>query len=202
MKPINCIVGRAACYAGANVDTDQIVPARFLSRPRSAGYGLTLFHDARFDDNGNERPAFVLNRTEFRDAKIIVAGHNFGCGSSREQAVWALQDYGVECVIAVSFSDIFRNNALENGLLPVCMTQSDVSDLHRCVNAMAPCDIEVDLAAQRVVGPDGAAHGFDFDAVEKRALMQGQSKIDATLTLSSEIDSFERQYRNQHPWLT
>ena len=127
MKPVNLICGRAAPYPGSNVDTDEIVPARYLFRERRDGFGDTLFRDLRFDEAGNERASFVLNQSKYRNPAVLVAGSNFGCGSSREHAVWALFDYGIAAVIAPSFGDIFRNNALQNGLLPIVLPEAAVS---------------------------------------------------------------------------
>jgi len=200
MRPVNRVQGRAAVLPDANVDTDQIVPGRFMHRDRRDGFGDVLFRDLRILADGSECADFPLNAPRYRDAKVLVAGVNFACGSSRECAVWALLDYGIECVVAVSFSDIFRNNAIENGLLPVVLAPGDVADLQASVARMAPCDVVVDLGAQRVTGPTGAVYGFAFDPYAKAALSKGQSKVDATLQYRGAIDAFERDYRERFPW--
>jgi 3-isopropylmalate dehydratase small subunit len=200
MVPVSCVAGSAAPYPGSNVDTDEIVPARYLYRERRAGFADTLFHDLRFDETGRERADFVLNRPEYRGAKILVTGQNFGCGSSREHAVWALLDYGIACVIAVSFGEIFRNNALENGLLPVVLADEAVAELHRSLARARRRNITIDLEAQRVTSPTGATYHFEIDYHAKRNLQSGCSKIDATLARIADIDSFERRYRKAFPW--
>ncbi len=201
MKPVDYIHGRAASYPPTNVDTDQIIPARFLYIDRRAGYERTFFHDLRLDALGVERPDFVFNLPEYRAPKILIAGPNFACGSSREQAVWAVLDYGIECVIAPSFSDIFRANAVENGLLTVTLAAAAVQELHDAVRGAAPCDMTVELNAQRIIGPDQRRYAFDFDRSAKHMLLNGESRIDATLTRRSEIDAFEREYVQRFPWI-
>lgn len=200
MRPVSHICGRAAPYLKSDVDTDEIVPARFMPRDRSDGFGDTLFHDLRLDENGDERAGFVLNQSEYRNPAVLVAGQNFGCGSSRECAVWALQDHGIGCVIAMSFGDIFRNNALENGLLTVVLPADAVVELQDCVRNAAPCEVAVDLEARSVSGPTGTTYTFDFDPHAARNLLKGLSKIDATLARGVEIDAFERRYRERFPW--
>jgi 3-isopropylmalate/(R)-2-methylmalate dehydratase small subunit len=200
MKPVTRIRGRASPYPVSNVDTDQIVPARFMYRNRSDGYGDTLFHDLRLDAQGNKRADFFLNRSEYEGPKVLVSGQNFGCGSSRESAVWALHDHGVECVIAPSFSDIFRNNALENGFLTVVLSEDAVVELQSSITNAAPCNVEVDLSTQLVTGPTGVVYPFEFDAHAKQNLLNGLSKVDATLGRRAEIDAFTHRYRQQFPW--
>lgn len=200
MRPVSRIYGRATPYLNSNVDTDQIVPGRFMYRDRRDGFGDTLFHDLRLGENGDERADFVLNQSKYRNPTVLVAGQNFGCGSSRECAVWALLDHGIGCVIAMSFSDIFRNNALENGLLTVVLPVNAVVELQDSVRDAAPCEIAVDLEAQSVTGPTGNTYTFDFVPHAKRNLLKGLSKIDATFARSAEIDAFERCYRERFPW--
>ena len=201
MKAVSRISGRAMFLRAANIDTDQIIPARFLHIDRRDGFAHTLFHDLRLDETGRERADFILNRSEFRNASVLVAGPNFACGSSREQAVWALLDYGVGCVIAPSFSDIFRNNALENGLLAIVLGEPEVARLQQVIEEAAPCDVVVDLEAQSISAPGGLTYTFAVDAHAKRRLLVGLSKIDLTLGQLPAIEAFEKRYRERFPWL-
>ena len=200
MKPVNLISGKAAPYPGSNVDTDEIVPARYLYRDRKDGFGDTLFRDVRFDETGKERASFVLNQSKYRDPAVVVAGSNFGCGSSREHAVWALLDCGIDAVIAPSFGDIFRNNAFQNGLLPIVLPEVAVSELLRAVTDSEIPNVTIDLEAQSVAGPEGSKYTFEIDPQVKSNLLAGRSPIDKTLALQSEIDQFERRYREAFPW--
>ena len=200
MEPVNRIAGRAVAVPVGNVDTDQIVPARFLYRKRREGFADTLFHDLRADADGRARADFALNRPENEGAAILVALDNFGCGSSREHAVWALWDAGFRSAIAISFGDIFRNNAIENGLLPVVLAEAEVRQLMAVLESGAGAELVVDLPAQRVTLPDGRRFSFDFDPAAKENLLLGRGKIDATLALASEIDRFEQAYRDTYPW--
>ena len=187
--------------AVANVDTDQVTPARFLWRPRRDGYAKILFHDLRFDDAGAEKPGFILNRPEYRDAKILVAERNFGCGSSREHAVWALHDYGFRAVIAPSFGDIFFNNSFKHGLLPVVLPEPRVKDILAALAASPGARMTVDLEAQKVVGPDGVTDSFAIDPFRKRLLLEGLDDIGFTLGHQDEIAAFERAYERELPWI-
>src|SRR5215813_1827103 len=163
MEPFKPLQAVAAPLAVPNIDTDQIIPARFLWRKRSEGWGHLLFNDLRFKDDGSPRPQFVLNRPEYRNAQILVADRNFGCGSSREHAVWALYDYGIRTVIAPSFGDIFFNNSLQNGLLPIVLPAERVEALRTMLEQAPGTRLSVDLAAQIVAGPDGAIDRFEID---------------------------------------
>ena len=200
MKRVNLISGKAAPYPGSNVDTDEIVPARYLYRDRRDGFGDTLFRDLRFDEAGNERASFVLNQSKYRDPAVVVAGSNFGCGSSREHAVWALLDYGIAAVIAPSFGDIFRNNALQNGLLPIVLPEVAVSELLRALVDTELPNVTINLETQGVVGPEGSKYTFDIDQQAKKNLLEGLSPIDRTLALQEDIDQFEQRYRAAFPW--
>jgi 3-isopropylmalate/(R)-2-methylmalate dehydratase small subunit len=187
--------------AMANVDTDQITPARFLWRPPEDGYAQILFHDLRFDDSGAEKPGFILNRPEHRDARILVAGRNFGCGSSREHAVWALHDYGIRAVIAPSFGDIFFNNSFKHGLLPIVLPEPRVEAILAALARAPRAPMTVDLEAQRVIGPDGVADAFSIDPFRKRLLLEGLDEIGFTLSHQDEIVAFERDYERALPWI-
>jgi 3-isopropylmalate/(R)-2-methylmalate dehydratase small subunit len=184
-----------------NVDTDQIIPARFLRKPRKEGYGQYLFHDLRFDDGGREKPDFVLNRPPYRGARILVADKNFGCGSSREHAVYALWDSGFRAVIAPSFGDIFYENSFKNGFLPIVLPVETAAVLCRALEAKPGAQIVVDLAAQTVAAPDGTRHGFEIDAFRKECLLRGIDELDVTLSHRAEIEAFERKQAQAVPWI-
>jgi 3-isopropylmalate/(R)-2-methylmalate dehydratase small subunit len=178
--------------ARSNVDTDQIVPARYLQKPRSDDFGAYLFRDLRIAKDGSENPDFILNQAPYRPARIVIAQRNFGCGSSREHAVWALYDYGVRAVIAPSFGDIFFSNSLKNGLLPIVLPEQTVASLLQAAQAQPGVHIVVDLATQAVTGPDGATHAFQVDAFSRQCLLEGMDELDYTLTLADRIAAFEQ----------
>jgi 3-isopropylmalate/(R)-2-methylmalate dehydratase small subunit len=194
MEPLQHLDAVALPVARPNVDTDQIVPARYLQKPRSDNFGDYLFRDVRFRPDGTEEPDFVLNQPAYRDARIVVAERNFGCGSSREHAVWALYDHGFRVAIAPSFGDIFASNALKNGFLPIVLPGAVVADLLGQLADRPGARISVDLPAQVVVAPDGAAHPFSVDAFAKQCLLDGQDEIGYTLSLLPEIEAFEARY--------
>jgi 3-isopropylmalate/(R)-2-methylmalate dehydratase small subunit len=190
----------AVPIARPNVDTDQIVPARYLRKPRKLGFGDYLFRDLRLDKDGHERD-FVLNKPPYRDAKILVAERNFGCGSSRESAVYALWDYGFRAVIAPSFGDIFFGNSFMNGLLLVPLPAADVAALLAALEAKPGAHMQVDLAAQTVTGADGKAYRFDIDAYRKRCLLEGLDELAFTLSQSDAIKAFEARQAAATPWV-
>lgn len=200
MEPIRTIAGRVVALETSNLDTDQIVPARFLYRKRVDGFADTLFRDLRAAEDGSEDPAFPLNRPEAEKAAILVTLRNFGCGSSREHAVWALVDAGFRAVIAISFGDIFRNNALENGLLPVELEEREVRSLLEHLGEDG-AEVAIDLEALTVKLPDGTSVGFEIDRTARENLLLGRSKIDATLKHSDAIDRFEEAYVERFPWV-
>jgi 3-isopropylmalate/(R)-2-methylmalate dehydratase small subunit len=194
MEPFRHLEALAVPLPEPNIDTDRIIPARFLGELRSVDHAPFLFHDARrLPGSADDDPAFPLNRPEWRGARIVVAGRNFACGSSREAAVWALFDGGVRCAVAPSFGDIFRNNAVKNGFLPVVLPAEAVSDLMAQLDARPGASVSVDLAAQTVVFPDGAVHSFDIDPFDKHCLLEGLDELAYTLSLSDEIAAFERR---------
>lgn len=201
MEPFKPLHAVAAPLGVPNVDTDQVIPARFLWRKRSDGWGHLLFNDLRFNDDGSPKPQFVLNRPEYRDAQILVAGRNFGCGSSREHAVWSLYDYGIRAVIAPSFGDIFFNNSFQNGLLPVVLPAAAVEALIAALEQAPGTRIGIDLEAQQVSGPDGAMHAFEIDPFRKECLLAGADEVAFTLSLGNQIDAFERAYERKVSWL-
>ena len=184
-----------------NVDTDRVIPARFLRKDKSVPeYASFLFHDVRFNADGSEKPEFVLNQQAFRGAGIVVAAENFGCGSSREAAVWALGAYGVRSVIAPSLGDIFHQNCFKNGLLPVILPADVAADLRRQLHAKPGLTITVDLEAQTVTAPDGARHRFDVDAFRKEMLLNGRDEIGLTLGYEAQIAEFEARRAREMAW--
>jgi len=188
----------------ANIDTDKIISARFLRKLRTdtAGYDPYLFYDLRFDDQGHERPEFVLNAPAFRKAGILVTGANFGCGSSREGAVYALMDYGIRSVIAPSFGDIHYGNELQNGMLPVVLSEEICTGLRRQLRDQPGAEITVDLESQTVVAPDGKAHRFEIDASAKEKLLKGLDDVSLILQNEKQIEAFEQQHFRRMPWLS
>jgi len=184
-----------------NVDTDAVIPARFLKTVKRTGLGAGLFHAWRFDETGAERPDFPLNRPPYRNGKILVTGENFGCGSSREHAVWALLDFGIRVVVAPSFSDIFFGNALKNGLLPVRLDPGEVRALLDAVTDTPGAEISVDLPAQAVTGPGGSACRFEIGSFAKDCLLNGLDEIALTLRREEEISGYERREKRLRPWL-
>jgi 3-isopropylmalate/(R)-2-methylmalate dehydratase small subunit len=200
MEPFARLDATAAPIGVPNIDTDQIIPARFLWRKRHDGWAHLLFHDLRFDDAGAPKPDFVLNRDAYRDARILVAERNFGCGSSRETAVWALYDYGIRAVLASSFGDIFFNNSFQNGLLPVVLPVERLARL-RTLLEQSPSHVVVDLEAQQVTGPDGAIDRFEIDAFRKACLLAGTDDISFTLGHGEQIAAFEQAYESKVRWL-
>ena len=184
-------VGLAAPLNRLNVDTDQIIPKQFLKRIERTGFGQFLFYDWRFHDNGDPNPDFVLNDPRYQEASILVAGANFGCGSSREHAPWALQQYGFKAVIAPSFADIFRNNCYKNGLLPIALPDDVTADLTEQIEAQEGYRLMIDLEAQQVVEPDGTAHPFEIGDFEKYCLLNGLDEIGWTLQFDEQISAYE-----------
>ncbi len=187
----------------ANCDTDQIIPARFLriSPDDDADYARVLFHDLRFDGEGGERAAFIYNQGAFRTARIVVADINWGCGSSREAAVFALVANGFRAVVAPSFGDIHYNNCMKNGVLPVRLARETCDALREQLHATPGAEIAVDLEAQTVTAPDGATHGFEIDAFDKYRMLNGLDDIDVTLGYDAEFGAFEDRHMAEHDWL-
>jgi 3-isopropylmalate/(R)-2-methylmalate dehydratase small subunit len=188
------ITAIAAPYEPINVDTDQIIPARFLKFPRKDGYGKFLFHDVR------ERPGFVLDRDPFDKARIFVANTNFACGSSREGAAYAFYDAGFRSVVAPSFGDIFYNNCLKNGIVPVRLDEAVCADLRALLAERPGTQLTVDLASEQVVEPGGKVHPFEVDAFYREMLLKGVDELGLTLSLKSEIEAFEQVYMRTVPW--
>jgi 3-isopropylmalate/(R)-2-methylmalate dehydratase small subunit len=200
MHAFSRLDGRAAALPIANLDTDQIIPKQFLKTVERDGLGKGLLYDLRFDGEGRAKPDFVLNRPEFAGVKILIGGENFGCGSSREHAAWALMDYGVTCVIAPSFGDIFYENGFQNGLLPVALPEAAVRAL--AAEAKGGNHVfSVDLQTQTVTAPSGARFHFDIDPGRKAKMLKGLDTIGETLERSGDITSFEQQRKLAQPWL-
>jgi len=200
MTPFTHLDGRAAPLAMANIDTDQIIPKQFLKTIEREGLGKGLFYDLRFDGDGNAKPDFILNQPAYAGASVLIAGDNFGCGSSREHAPWALLDFGVRCVIAPSFADIFYNNCFENGLLPVALPEDAVKalmDEAKGGNHM----VSVDLEAQTVVSPSGRTFSFEIDPGRKEKLLKGLDAVGETLQHAGDIGVFEARRKLMRPWL-
>src|SRR5713101_2875070 len=200
MQPFQKLDAVAVPLARPNVDTDQIIPARFLRKLRSEGFGDYLFRDLRFGEDGRPRD-FVLNHPGYRDAKILVAERNFGCGSSREHAVYALWDYGFRAVIAPSFGDIFFNNCFKNGLLPIVLPAEQVAALQAELAQRPGAHVRVDLERQQVIAPSGNVHGFEVDSFRKQCLLQGLDEIAFTLGHDADIAAFERRQSQELRWL-
>jgi len=193
MRPFEHLHAVALPIAQPNFDTDQILPARYLQKPRANDFGEFLFRDLRYRKDGSEDPGFPLNQATYREARILVAERNFACGSSREHAVWALHDYGFRAVIAPSFGDIFRSNALKNGLLPIALPADVVRRMLEALVATPGNLIGVDLEAQTVTGPDGSVHAFAIDLFSKHCLLRGLDELDYTLAQLGHIEAYERR---------
>jgi 3-isopropylmalate/(R)-2-methylmalate dehydratase small subunit len=201
MDKFTTLTGVAAPLDMINVDTDMIIPKQFLKTIKRTGLGKSLFFEMRYDDDGNEKPDFVLNKAAYRDAKILVAGDNFGCGSSREHAPWALLDFGITCVISTGFADIFHNNCFKNGILPIKVSKEDLDKLMDDANRGANATITVDLEAQEITGPDGGSVKFEIDPFRKHCLMEGLDEIGLTMQKGKKIAGFEEKQKESQPWL-
>lgn len=201
MQKFTTLTGIAAPMPLMNIDTDMIIPKQFLKTIKRSGLGVNLFDEMRYDDDGNEIADFVLNKPQYRAAQIIVAGDNFGCGSSREHAPWALLDYGIRCVISTSFADIFYNNCFKNGILPIVLPQEDVDKLMEDANRGANAVVTVDLENQTISGPDGGEVKFEVDAFRKHCLLNGLDDIGLTMEKVASIDAFEQQAQAARPWV-
>jgi 3-isopropylmalate/(R)-2-methylmalate dehydratase small subunit len=201
MQPFTTLTAVAAPIDMANVDTDKIIPARFLRKPRGPGYADLAFHDIRYDAEGKENPGFVLNQAPYRNARILVAGANFGCGSSREAAVYVLYDYGIRSVIAPSFGDIHYGNELQNGMLPVILPDAACQELRGQLHKEPGARISIDLEAQTVTAPDGTCHRFQIDGNHKERLLKGLDDVGLVMQNIKEIEAFEQRYHREMPWL-
>ena len=201
MTPFTTLTGIAAPMPLVNIDTDMIIPKQFLKTIHRSGLGRNLFDEMRYFPDGSENPDFVLNRPAWRDAQIIVAGDNFGCGSSREHAPWALLDFGIRCVISTSFADIFFNNCFKNGILPIVMPPEVVEVLMEDARKGANARMTVDLENQTVTTPDGQSFPFQVDPFRKHCLLNGLDDIGLTMEKAPAIDAYEAQMAQSRPWV-
>jgi 3-isopropylmalate/(R)-2-methylmalate dehydratase small subunit len=201
MEKFTRLTGVAAPLKITNVDTDMIIPKQYLKTIKRTGLGAGLFAEMRYREDGREDPAFVLNQPAYRKAQILVAEDNFGCGSSREHAPWALLDYGIRCVISTSFADIFHNNCFKNGILPIKVTPEDLAKLMDDAERGANATLTIDLEAQEIRGPDGGTVHFDIDPFRKACLLNGLDEIGLTMVKAPAIDRYEAAARDARPWL-
>ena len=201
MEKFENVSGVAAPMPLINIDTDMIIPKQFLKTIKRTGLGINLFDEMRYDDKGNEIPDFVLNKPAYRKAEIIIAGDNFGCGSSREHAPWALRDFGIKVVVSTSFADIFYNNAFKNGILPIALPKEQVDVLMADAEKGENARITVDLGTQTISAADGTEFHFDVDPFKKHCLMNGLDDIGLTLQKQDAITVFEKKYAEARPWV-
>jgi 3-isopropylmalate/(R)-2-methylmalate dehydratase small subunit len=201
MDKFTKLTGVAAPLPDINVDTDKIIPADYLKTIKRTGLGVALFSEMRYNDDGSEKPDFVLNQPAYRESQILVAGENFGCGSSREHAPWAILDFGIRCIISTSFADIFFNNCFKNGILPIVLPQEDVDKLMDDAGRGANAVMSIDLENQEITGPDGGTIPFDVDAFRKHCLLNGLDDISLTLQQDDKISAYEAAQSANQPWL-
>ena len=201
MEKFTILTGVAASLPLVNVDTDMIIPKQFLKTIKRTGLGSALFHEMRYHRDGGEIADFVLNRPAWREAKILIAGDNFGCGSSREHAPWALLDFGIRCVVSTSFADIFYNNCFKNGILPIIVSPDDLKKLQDDAERGANATITIDLPNQEIRGPDGGMISFEIDPFRKHCLLNGLDDIGLTMEKAGHIDRFEHDKAATRPWL-
>ena len=200
MEKFTKVSGVAAPLPLVNIDTDMIIPKQFLKTIKRSGLGVNLFDEMRYDRQGNEIEGFVLNKPAYRQAQILVAGDNFGCGSSREHAPWALADFGIKAIISTSFADIFYNNCFKNGMLPIVLPQKAVDVLMKDAEKGSNARIEVDLESQTVTSSDGQSFKFEVDAFKKHCLLNGLDDIGLTMEKAKSIDAFEAKAAMERPW--
>ena len=200
MDKFTTLTGVAAPMPITNVDTDMIIPKQYLKTIQRTGLGKGLFSEMRYNEDGSENPDFVLNKPAYRKAQILVAGDNFGCGSSREHAPWALLDYGIRCVISTSFADIFYNNCFKNGILPIVVSPEDLEKLMDDAERGSNATLTVDLDAMEIHGPDGGVVTFDLDEFKRHCLLNGLDDIGLTMEKAGQIDGFEKDLAERQPW--
>jgi 3-isopropylmalate/(R)-2-methylmalate dehydratase small subunit len=201
MEKFTTLTGIAAPLPMINVDTDMLIPKQFLKTIKRTGLGVHLFDEMRYGADGGENPDFVLNKPAWRNASILIVGKNFGCGSSREHAPWALLDFGIRCIVASSFADIFFNNCFKNGILPIVLPETEVAKLMDDAERGANATLTIDLEVQEIRGPDGGVIGFDVDPFRKHCLLNGLDDIGLTLDKIAKIDAFEAHLQVSQPWL-
>jgi 3-isopropylmalate/(R)-2-methylmalate dehydratase small subunit len=201
MEKFETLNGVAAPLNIVNIDTDMIIPKQFLKTIKRTGLGKSLFYEMRYTQDGKEQPDFILNKQAYRKAQILVAGDNFGCGSSREHAPWALLDFGIRCIIAPDFADIFYNNCFKNGILPIVVSPANLKKLLDDADRGSNATITIDLPRQEIRGPDGGTVKFDIDPFRKHCLLNGLDDIGLTMVKKDKITSFEQKSAAAHPWL-
>jgi 3-isopropylmalate/(R)-2-methylmalate dehydratase small subunit len=201
MQKFTTLTGIAAHLPMINVDTDMIIPKQYLKTIKRTGLGQGLFAELRYDENGEPHPNFVLHKPPYHEASILITGENFGCGSSREHAPWALLDFGIRCIIAPSFADIFYNNCFKNGILPIKVSPEDLKRLMDDAERGANATLSIDLKAQEIRGPDGGCVKFEIDPFRKHCLLNGLDDIGLTMEKKTSIDSFEKKTAAERPWL-
>ena len=201
MEKFETLNGVAAPLNIVNIDTDMIIPKQFLKTIKRTGLGKSLFSEMRYTQDGKEQPDFILNKQAYRKAQILVAGDNFGCGSSREHAPWALLDFGIRCVISTSFADIFYNNCFKNGILPIVVSPEDLKKLLDDADRGSNATLTIDLPKQEIRGPDGGTVKFDIDPFRKHCLLNGLDDIALSLEKVTSIDAFEKKQATAQPWL-
>ena len=201
MDKFEKLSGVAAPMPLINIDTDMIIPKVFLKTIKRSGLGVNLFDEMRYDDDRAEIPDFVLNKAQYRNAEILVAGDNFGCGSSREHAPWAIKDFGIRCIISTSFADIFYNNCFKNGVLPIILPQEQVDALMKDAEKGSNARIDIDLADQTVTSSDGEVYSFEVDAFKKHCLLNGLDDIGLTMEKVGSIDNYEAKLSSERPWV-
>ncbi|GAB2208015.1 3-isopropylmalate dehydratase small subunit [Roseibium aggregatum] len=201
MEKFETLTGVAAPLPIVNIDTDMIIPKQFLKTIKRTGLGTALFHEMRTNDDGSENDSFVLNKAAYRNAKILIAGDNFGCGSSREHAPWALLDFGIRCVISTSFADIFYNNCFKNGILPIQVSEDELETLMHAAERGANFTLTIDLESQEIKGLESGDIAFKIDSFRKHCLINGLDDIGLTMAKAGEIDTFESKMGNDRPWV-
>ena len=201
MEKFTTLTGVAAPLPIINIDTDMIIPKQYLKTIKRTGLGSALFSEMRYKEDGTENPYFVLNKPAYRHAQVIIAGDNFGCGSSREHAPWALLDFGVRCVISTSFADIFYNNCFKNGILPITVTPEQLALLMDDAERGSNATLTIDLEAQTIRGPDGGTLHFDIDPARRHVLLEGLDDIATTMKSEAAIGGFERKITQDRPWI-
>ena len=201
MDKFEKLSGIAAPMPLINIDTDMVIPKVFVKTIKRWGLGVNLFDEMRYQDDGSENPDFVLNKPQYRETEILVAGDNFGCGSSREHAPWAIKDFGIRCVISTSYADIFFNNCFKNGILPIVLPKAQVDVLMKDAEKGSNARIEVDLEAQTVTTSDGETFSFEVDAFKKHCLLNGLDDIGLTMEKAASIDAYESKLQVSHPWV-
>ncbi|MDZ4726674.1 MAG: 3-isopropylmalate dehydratase small subunit [Leptospira sp.] len=203
MKSFTTLTGIAALLDKANVDTDQIIPKQFLRKIERSGFGQHLFHDWRFLDDAGQKPNpdFILNAPRYANANTLLTRDNFGCGSSREHAPWALEDYGFRCIIAPSFADIFYNNCFKNGMLPIVLPENQVEELFKSISAKPGAKLTIDLEKQEILSEEGKSYKFEVDSFRKYCLLNGLDDIGLTMKKADKITEFEAKNKKEVPWL-